>query len=143
MRVLSIAAVVLSLPLLAVPALADTVVPARTIRAHQLITEIDVTFASMELPSGFSRLADVIGQEARVSLYAGRPILPGDIGPPALVTRNQIVLLRYSAHGLSISTEGRALERGAIGDRIRIMNLGSRATLFGQIRADGTIDVRN
>lgn len=128
---------------LAFPALAETVVPARTIRAHHIITEMDVTFASMDLPSGFSRLADVIGQETRVALYAGRPILPGDIGPPAVVTRNQIVLLRYTAQGITISTEGRALERGAIGDRIRIMNLGSRATLFGQIRADGTIDVRN
>lgn len=129
--------------LIAFPLFADTVVPARTIRPNQIITEMDVTFAAGDLSAGFARLSDVIGQEARVALYAGRPILAGDIGPPAVITRNQIVILNYSAGGIRISTEGRALERGAIGDRIRVMNLGSRATLFGQILGDGTIMVRN
>lgn len=129
--------------LLAAPAFADMVVPSRTIRATQIITEMDVTFAAGDLESGFMRLGDVIGQEARVALYAGRPILVGDIGPPAVIDRNQIVPLVYAANGISISTEGRALERGAIGDRIRVMNLGSRATLFGQVLGDGTIEVRN
>jgi flagella basal body P-ring formation protein FlgA len=69
--------------------------------------------------------------------------LVGDIGPPAVIDRNQIVGLRYSANGITISTEGRALERGAIGDMIRVMNIGSRATLFGQILSDGSIEVRN
>ncbi|WP_298859134.1 flagellar basal body P-ring formation chaperone FlgA [uncultured Sulfitobacter sp.] len=127
----------------AFPVFADTVVSSRTIRPNQIITEMDVTFAAGDLVTGFARLSDVIGQEARVALYAGRPILIGDIGPPAVITRNQIVGLRYRANGINISTEGRALERGAIGDRIRVMNLGSRATLFGQILDDGTIEVRN
>lgn len=133
----------LAAALLAFPALADTVIATRTIRANQILTELDVTSTAGDLETGFSRLSDVIGQEARVAIYAGRPVLAGDIGPPAVIDRNQIVPLRYNAHGISISTEGRALERGAIGDRIRVMNLGSRATLFGQILDDGTIEVRN
>ena len=132
-----------SAAVMAFPVFADTVVPARTIRPHQIITEMDVTFAAGDLISGFGRLSDVIGQEARVALYVGRPILVGDIGPPALIDRNQIVALRYASGGISISTEGRALERGAVGDRIRVMNLGSRATLFGQILEDGTVKVTN
>lgn len=135
--------VILAAALLAFPALADTVIATRTIRANQILTELDVTFTAGDLETGFSRLSDVIGQEARVAIYAGRPVLAGDIGPPAVIDRNQIVPLRYNAHGISISTEGRALERGAIGDRIRVMNLGSRATLFGQILDDGSIEVRN
>jgi len=139
MRVLAIA----SAAVFAFPLFAETVVPARTIRPNQVITEMDVTFAAGDLVTGFGRLSDVIGQEARIALYAGRPILVGDIGPPAIITRNQIVSLRYHANGISISTEGRALERGAVGDRIRVMNLGSRATIFGQVLGDGTIQVRN
>lgn len=127
----------------AFPAAAEMVVPARTIRAAQIIAATDLALVAGDLITGFDRLSDVIGQEARVALYAGRPILAGDIGPPAVVTRNQIVPLLYNAKGIRISTEGRALERGAIGDRIRVMNLGSRATLFGQILSDGSIEVRN
>ena len=72
-------------------------------------------------------------------LDPGGPILLDDIGRPALVTRNQIVQVHFRTNGLQIVTEGRALERGAIGDRLRIMNLSSRATLFGQVQDDGTI----
>ena len=128
--------------LMGFPAAADTVVAARTIRANAIISELDVTLSGAQMPNGFARAADVIGQEARVVLYAGRPIYVDDIGPPALVTRNQIVRVVFEGAGLSIVTEGRAMERGAVGDRVRLMNLQSRATLFGQVQEDGTIRVR-
>ncbi len=127
--------------LTAFPAMADTVVPTRTIRAHSVITQSDVTLLADQQPNGYARLADVVGQEARVVLYPGRTIRVDDIGPPAIVSRNQVVQLEFSGRGLRISTEGRALERGAAGDRVRIMNLSSRATLFGQVQPDGTIQV--
>ncbi|MFT6676190.1 MAG: flagella basal body P-ring formation protein FlgA [Sulfitobacter sp.] len=126
---------------LAVSGLADVVVPARPIRAHALIGESDLVLRSGASVQGFDNLGDVIGKEAQVVLYPGRPIMAGDIGPPAIVTRNQIVKLRFETSGLWIVTEGRALERGAIGDRLRVMNLNSRATLFGQVQPDGSIRV--
>ncbi|MGZ2259724.1 flagellar basal body P-ring formation chaperone FlgA [Roseobacter sp. A03A-229] len=124
-------------------ALAEIVVPTRTIRANAIITDIDVGTKAGEIANGFNRVADVIGQEARTTLYAGRPIRVDEIGPPALVTRNQIVSLTFQSAGLVITTEGRSLERGGVGDRVRIMNLSSRATLFGQIQPDGSVEVKN
>mgnify|MGYP001791922398 CR=1 FL=1 len=121
---------------------ADMVVPTRTIRANAVITDIDVGTKAGQVANGFDRVTDVIGQEAKTTLYAGRPILVDDIGPPALVARNQIVSIRFESSGLVITTEGRSLERGGVGDRVRIMNLTSRATLFGQIQADGSIRVK-
>ncbi len=125
------------------PLLAETVVPTRTIRANSIITEIDVKIVAGDVANGFALPEDVVGQEARSTLYAGRPILVDNIGPPALVTRNQIVLLVFERNGLSITTEGRSLERGGVGDQIRIMNLTSRATLFGQVNPDRSVTVRN
>ncbi|WP_257883507.1 flagellar basal body P-ring formation chaperone FlgA [Roseobacter insulae] len=123
-------------------ALADTVVPTRTIRANAIITEVDVGTKAGHVANGFDRVTDVIGQEAKTTLYAGRPILVDSIGPPALVSRNQIVSLRFQTAGLIITTEGRSLERGGVGDRVRIMNLTSRATLFGHIQPDGSVQVQ-
>ncbi|SDF09085.1 flagellar basal body P-ring formation chaperone FlgA [Sulfitobacter delicatus] len=128
--------------ILAMPAAAETVTATRTIRANAIITETDVTLFNAAVPNGYQRIVDVVGQEARVVLYPGRPILVDDIGPPALVTRNQIVQVHFRANGVEITTEGRALERGAIGDRLRLMNLSSRATLFGQVQGDGSILVK-
>ncbi|WP_323763949.1 flagellar basal body P-ring formation chaperone FlgA [Marinovum sp.] len=126
---------------LAGAALAETVVPARTLRANTIIAPTDLTMRSTDVPGALSDPDQIIGRETRVTLYAGRPIRPGDIGPPALVTRNQIVTLHFTAGGLRILADGRALGRGGAGDRIRVMNLSSRATLFGTVQPDGTINV--
>jgi flagella basal body P-ring formation protein FlgA len=127
--------------LLALPAWADSVVPTRTLRANSIISENDVALRTGAPSAGYASVADVIGQEARVVLYPGRPIGFDDIGPPAIVTRNQVVRVSFQSNGLQIRTEGRALERGAVGDLIRVMNLSSRATLIGQILTDGSIQV--
>lgn len=125
----------------AATAFAEIAVPVRTIRANDVIAAKDLVVKPADVPGTFEHPRDVIGQEARVALYAGRPIRLDDIGPPAIVNRNQIVALFFSQGGLMISTEGRALARGGIGDRIRVMNLTSRTTLFGLIRPDGSVQI--
>ncbi|WP_299607888.1 flagellar basal body P-ring formation chaperone FlgA [uncultured Tateyamaria sp.] len=129
------------LMLMATGSYADTVMPTRTLRPGTLITASDLTVRDGVHPGMFDRVSDVVGQEARMALYAGRPIPFDAIGAPAIVNRNQIVPLFFDAGGLSITTEGRALERGGVGDRVRVMNLSSRATLFGFVQEDGSIKV--
>ncbi len=120
---------------------ADTVVPTRTIRPHTVLTQADVILRSGGQPQGFDRISDVVGLESRVVLYPGRPIAKDSVGPPAIVDRNQIVRVSFSSDKLMITTEGRVLERGGVGDLVRVMNLTSRTTLFGRVRSDGSIAV--
>lgn len=122
-------------------AMADILVTTRTIRPGTVIVASDLGVLPGDRADSFSYAADVIGQEARVALYPNRPIHFDHVGPPALVERNQIVSLRYVGAKLAISTEGRSLDRGGVGDRVRIMNLSSRATIFGYVQPDGTIKV--
>lgn len=128
---------------LALPAnaVADTVVAARTLRAGTLLTGADLAVTADDVPGAIATIDDAVGMEARVNLYAGRPIRPGEIGPAALVERNQIVTLVYDQSGLMIATEGRVLDRGGVGDRIRVMNLGSRNTVTGTVGQDGRVHV--
>lgn len=131
----------LLLVLMANSAWADILVPVRTIRAKELITAEDLMLKNVAVMGALSDPADVVGQEARVALYAGRPVRPGDIGPPALVERNDLVKLIFRHGGLTIETEGRSLGRGAVGEFIRVMNMSSRTTVSGRITADGSIEV--
>lgn len=131
----------LMLLMLAAPAQAETLVATRTVRAQTVVAAQDLGLIRDTVPGMLADPAEAIGQEARVTLYAGRPIRPADLGPPAIVERNQIVPLAYRAGPLSILTEGRALARGGAGDTIRVMNLASRSTVSGRIRADGTVAV--
>ena len=136
-------AILLALVLAAGPgaALAETLVATRTIRPQAIIMPEDVTVSEVEIPGMFTTPAEVVGQEARVAIFAGRPIGPSDIGPPALVDRNQIVLLTYRKGSITIVTEGRAMARGGVGDLVRVMNLASRSTVSGYVAEDGTIRV--
>jgi len=136
-------AILLALVLAAGPgaALAETLVATRTIRPQAIIMPEDVAVSEAEIPGMFTKPADVVGQEARVAIFAGRPIGPSDIGPPALIERNQIVLLTYRKGTITIVTEGRAMGRGGVGDLVRVMNLASRTTVSGHVAEDGTIRV--
>jgi flagella basal body P-ring formation protein FlgA len=121
------------------PALAESVVATRTIRAQSIIEAADLTMSDTVAPGALTDPALALGLEARVTLYAGRPVRAGDLGPPAIVERNQIVPLSYRTGGLAIQVEGRALARGGVGDVIRVMNLASRATVTGRIAPDGQV----
>ena len=131
---------VLSL-VVAVPVVADTVVPNRPIPAHTVIAPADVSVAGAEVPGSFRHPAEVVGKETRVTLYPGRSIMIGDVGPPALIDRNEVVLIVYRNGPLAIVTDGRALDRAAAGERVRIMNLDSRAIVSGVLREDKTVEV--
>ncbi|MCK0141220.1 flagellar basal body P-ring formation chaperone FlgA [Aliiroseovarius sp. F20344] len=133
----------LALMISAFPSFAETVIAARNIRPGMIVTAQDVKLSAADLAGGFQLAADVIGQEARTVLYAGRPVLPSDIGPPAVIDRNQIVTLIYTAGQMTILTEGRSLGRAAIGDRVRVMNLASRTTVTGSVSSTGDVIVSN
>jgi flagella basal body P-ring formation protein FlgA len=125
----------------AVPAPADTVVAARTIRSLSLIGAEDLALVAGEVAGAATRLDEVVGLEARVMLYPGRPIRLDQLGMPAVVERNQVVTLVYQAGGLTIETEGRALARAGVGDSLRVMNLASKKTVTGRVRDDGAVEV--
>ena len=121
----------------ATPAAADIGVADRTLPAQSILTEDDILMREIAIPGGVSDPSLLIGLEAKVALYAGRPIRQGDVGFPATVERNQILSLVYRRSGLVITTEGRALDRAGPGDTIRVMNLASRATVTAVIGMDG------
>lgn len=122
-------------------ALADAIVTTRVIRPGQVITAADLSVVDADIPGTMTEVSLVEGQEARVVIYPGRPIKDGQVGPPARVVRNQIVKLTYLRGGLAISTEGRALDRGSVGDVVPVINSSSRNTVQGRIMPDGSVQV--
>ncbi|MBL9051733.1 MAG: flagellar basal body P-ring formation protein FlgA [Tabrizicola sp.] len=123
------------------PAFAESVVATRTIRAKAIITPDDLTTVNAALPGALADPSEALGLEARVAIYAGKPVRAGDLGPPALVDRNQLVSLVFLSGGLAISAEGRSLGRGSEGELVQVMNLASRNTVTGRVGPDGAVYV--
>lgn len=132
---------VLMLAMVSPAAAQETVIAAGTIRGATLIGPSDVSVIEGETPGALSDIADAIGMEARINLYPGRPIRPGDLRPPAVVERNEIVSLRYNYGGLLVMTEGRALDRAAEGEALRVINLASRQTVTATATGPGLVTV--
>lgn len=123
------------------PMAAESLIATRVIRAQTLLTANDVTLVAAEISGALADPSEALGLEARVTLYPGRAIRAGDLGPPALIDRNQIVTLIYRVGGLDITTEGRALGRGGLGDAMQVMNVSSRMVLVGRVARDGSVHV--
>jgi len=120
---------------------AQSVAANHVIRSKTILRRDDLVLLQPTIRGAFRRKEQVAGKEARTILYPGRAILSTDIGPPSVVRRNQIVSLVYQSGSLSISVEGRALGQGGIGERIRAMNVSSRATVIGIVSGPGKIRI--
>ncbi len=127
--------------LAALPAAAQSVQPLRAIRAETVIRAEDVVQVVENVPGGVTSADQAIGQEARVTLYPGRPIFVADLAAPAVIDRNDVVEMQFASGGLAIVTEGRVLDRARVGDRVRVMNLASRLTVWGEVMPSGRIEV--
>lgn len=120
------------------PAMSQEFVAARTLSIGTLITASDLLPVDPTLHAESGAL-ELIGLATRVTIYEGRPVKANLLRPPLLVTRNQIVRLKFESGSLQIATVGRALSQGGEGDLIRVMNMDTRSTVTARIEADGTV----
>lgn len=120
---------------------AESVVAQRSLRAHAVVGREDVALLDKQVDGAARDLSTVAGLELRTAVYKGQPILLSNLTAPALVERNQIVTLLFDSGSVTISVQGRALERGGLGDQIRVMNTASRMTVQGVIAAGGFVRV--
>lgn len=85
--------------------------------------------------------ADLIGKTPRRNLRPGEAIRAGEVTEPLLVSRNSLVTLRLNTPLLQLSATGRALEDGAQGALIRVVNTSSNTTVQGVVAHDGSVQV--
>lgn len=119
------------------PAAAEDLVAVKHIRVGSIISAADIaTPKSME---AMRRASKMIGQESARTLYQGQPIAENDVRAPTLVRRNAIVQMEFQKGMMTISTEGRALDDGGMGSRIRVMNLTSKRVITTIVTSPSTV----
>lgn len=75
------------------------------------------------------------------TVRAGRAISFGDVEKPRVVKYGTRVSLVTKVNGLSVSAHGVALERGAVGDTIRVRNLASKKVMTGRVLDVGCVEI--
>lgn len=130
----------------AVPAV-DIVTVNRAIERGTLVKDSDiVTERRARAEIGRDIITDrdlVVGLTARTGLQPGRPIRAADLMKPELVTRNDTVTLVYEVPGVMITARGKAMEGGAEGDIVNVLNEQSKRTVQGVVTSPGRVTVSN
>jgi flagella basal body P-ring formation protein FlgA len=85
--------------------------------------------------------ASLIGQSPRRPIRPGKPVRAADLREPVLVPKNSLVVLRLETDRMVLTAQGRALQDGASGEVIRVMNTKSNTIITGVVAESGLVQV--
>ena len=75
----------------------------------------------------------MVGYTLRRSVPPGQPVALADLVRPSAIVKGARVVVELDAPGLTLVAQGVALENGALGERIAVLNPATRATLDAQV----------
>lgn len=120
-------------------------VPVRRLAAGEVIGAEDVRLARVPVtpttPDAATGPGQVAGLSPRHQLAAGQPIPLAELAPPLLVQRGAAVSMQLDGAGLSLTANGRAIDSGGMGERVRVLNPSSRAIVDGVVSGQGRVRV--
>jgi flagella basal body P-ring formation protein FlgA len=85
--------------------------------------------------------SQAIGFAARNALQPGRLLRSPDLMKPELVQRNQTVTMIFEVPGIVLTVRGKAIETGAEGDTIAVLNEQSKRTVHGVVVGLGRVAI--
>ncbi len=123
----------------------DVAVPNRAIQPGETLRARDLTVVRLRTDqvgrAHVTEMDRVVGRAARRLLIAGQPVRAADIQSPVLVNRNGIVTVRVAHPTLTLAMQGKALDDGAEGDTVRVVNTRSNKTIQGVVTGPSEVTV--
>ena len=80
-----------------------------------------------------------VGLAARQPLRPGQVLRQTDLTKPEVVTRNETVTITYEVPGITLSMRGKAMEAGAQGEIINVLNIHSKRTIQATVAGPGHV----
>jgi flagellar basal body P-ring formation protein FlgA len=103
----------------------------RTARVHTSLVRGDV----------IRRAADAVGMQVKRQLAAGRPLAVSELSRPAMVQKRASVMMLLDSPGIRLTAQGQALDTGALGERIRVLNPVSRIVIEAEVIGPDRVQV--
>jgi flagella basal body P-ring formation protein FlgA len=83
----------------------------------------------------------LIGMSPRRGIAALKPIASSDVASPVVVKKGEIVTMVLQNSEMTLTTQGKALENGAVGETVRIVNPSSGQSVEGVVTAVKTVSI--
>ncbi len=88
-----------------------------------------------------SEVEDIVGKQLKRDLNAGTALTKDVMEDYFVIKRNEIVSIVIEHKKLVVKAKGRAIDRGRIGDFIRVKNLTSQKEILGKVTGSGIVNV--
>jgi flagella basal body P-ring formation protein FlgA len=121
----------------------EGLVPVRPLAQGEILRPSDLAVQRLPrsalAPGMVAKPAQAVGLAAKRALRAGQPIRLIDLTKPELVARNETVTIVYEVPGIVLTVRGKALDAGAEGDTISVLNVQSKRTVQATVAAPGRV----
>jgi flagella basal body P-ring formation protein FlgA len=125
--------------------LIDLPVPTRRVTPGEVISIRDIDWIQVRdernLGDVLTDAEALIGQTPRRTLAAGQPVRSRDVAAPITVGKNSSVSMVFETQTMTLIARGRALQDGAVGDTIRVLNTQSNRTIDAVVAAPGLVRI--
>ncbi len=125
--------------------LTDVVVTRKPLGRYKPITEDDISVQKMDLsrlPADIIRDPEmVLGKRTRRALGVQTVLRPNLVEFPPLVKRGDMVMIIAETQGLKITTFGQVKKKGRRGERIPVINLDSKKTIYARVVDSKTVKI--
>lgn len=123
----------------------DVPVLTRALKSGEIVSPDDVMFVRMaasRVPKGAVSDADrLIGFSAKRQLRAGLPLRESDVQKPIIVRKGDTVTMVFHAPGIELTSRGRAMTEGGIGDTVAVVNAQSLKQIDAVVTGSGAVNV--
>lgn len=125
----------------AVEAEVDTPVLNRAVERGERIGASDLSTEKRPVAQARGALGagEVTGMEATRRLAAGTVLRRGDVAAAQVIHRGDDVTIAFQTPTMRISTAGRALANGGVGDPVRVVSLATNRTLDAVVEGAGRV----
>jgi flagella basal body P-ring formation protein FlgA len=114
----------------------------RSLRIGEIIKASDVTMSrrpKTDLRGESMGPDQVIGMAAKIALRNGQALRTDDLIKPQIVQRNEAVTIYYEVPGIMLTVRGKAVEGGAMGDVVGVLNIQSNRTVQATVIGPGRV----
>lgn len=129
-----------------VKAITEVPVLKTSLRNGDLISDSDIDYVEIYendiQPDMLLKGEDMIGMTPRRMVMAGKPVRTVDLQSPQLVERGKSVTIVFHEGPLKLTALGKAMQNGAKGDLIRVVNNSSNRPIDAVVNGPGEVTVR-
>jgi len=124
-------------PILEIPVLNREIAPGDVVREADLDwVKLPTERVSQNIVTSASQL---VGMSPRRPVRMGEPLRLADMQPPLVIKKGDLVEVAFNSGALTLTARGRAMQSGAVGDTIDIVNPRSNRTLQGVVEGPNRI----